>query len=109
MATQAIISIIKDNKVQFKCVTGCNGTAVPETAKELKKLKQPTLDEVYDICLKNDFGCDDCLIVQSKTEHKDKYGKKLSELYNSKFDDAQFNPRWELGIASYVEVIECGD
>jgi hypothetical protein len=108
MATQAIISIVKDNEVMFKCVAGCNGMTAPETAKELKTLKNPTLDEVYAICLKNDFGCDDCLIVQGKNEHKDKYGEELSELYKSKFNDAQFNPRWECGLASYVEVIECG-
>lgn len=107
MATQAIISIVKDNKVQFKCVAGCNGMQAPKTAKELKKLKEPTLDEVYKICMENNFGCDDCLIVQSKNEHKDKYGEELSELYKSKFDDAQFNPRWERGTAAYTEVIEC--
>lgn len=108
MATQGIISIVKENKVIFKCVAGCNGMTATKTANELKKLKEPTLEQVYDICLKNDFGCKDCLIVQSENTYKGADDEdELSELYKTKFQDAQFNPRWESGIASHVEVIEC--
>jgi len=108
MATQGIISIIKENKVIFKCVAGCNGMTATKTANELKKLKEPTLEQVYEICLKNNFGCNDCLIVQSENTYKSADDEdEISELYKTKFQDAQFNPRWEYGIASIVEVIEC--
>lgn len=106
MATQAIISIVKDDKVLFKCVAGCNGMVAPNVATKLKQLVNPTITQVYDTCLKNDFGCDDCLIVQSENEHLDKYGEDLPKLYKDKFNDTQFNPRWECGIASYIEVVE---
>jgi len=106
MATQGIVSIVNGEKVVFKCVAGCNGMTATETANKLKALTNPTLDEVYDVCLENDFGCDDCLVVQSETEHKDRDGEGLSQLYTDKFNDAEFNPRWESGIASHVEVIE---
>lgn len=108
MATQGIISIVKENKVIFKCVAGCNGMNATKTANELKKLKEPILEQVYDICLKNGFGCKDCLIVQSENTYKGADNEDdFPELYKTKFQDAQFNPRWECGIASHVEVIEC--
>ena len=46
MATQGIISIVKENKLIFKCVAGCNGMTATKTANELKKLKEPTLEQV---------------------------------------------------------------
>jgi len=106
MATQGIISIVKNNEVIFKCIAGCNGMTANKTAKELKKIENPTLDEVYNICKSNDFGCE-CLIVQTKDSFKGaEEDEELPELFKLKFNEPSFNPRWECGLASYVEIIE---
>ena len=108
MATNGIISIVKDGKVQFKCVAGCNGMEAEKTAAALKKLSSPTIDQVYKVCLDNDFGCKDCTVVQSETEHRchpDYQEEELSPLYKEKFNEPGFNPRWERGIAAHTEII----
>ena len=106
MATNGIISIIKGGKVLFKCVAGCDGMEAAKTAAELKTIANPTLEKVYEICVKNQFGCDNCLIVQSKDDFLPKFEDELQPLYIEKFEDAKFNPRWMNGTAAYTEIIE---
>lgn len=107
MATQGVISIVKDNKVLFKCVAGCNAMTAKKTARALKKLENPTIDEVYLVCLKNNFGCNDCTVVQSETEYRQiDMEDGLAPLYIEKFNDPEFNPRWNRGTSSYVEIIK---
>ena len=108
MATNGVISIVKDGKVQFKCVAGCNGMEARKTADVLRHLKNPTIDQVYKICIDNDFGCEDCTVVQSETEHRchpDYQDEELSSLYKEKFNTPDFNPRWERGTAAHMEII----
>lgn len=110
MATQGIISIVKGNKVMFKCVAGCNGFNAEKTAKTLKKKGKYNLKSIYDACVKNDFGDKDySLVVQSKKDWMGA-GKNNSEglpkLYTEKFNDPNFNPRWEYGTASHIEIIK---
>ena len=107
MATQGIISIIKDGKTIFKCVAGCNGMTAEKTSEALKKIINPTIDQVYKICLDNDFGCSDCTVVQSENDFIQRDMEDgLPELYIKKFNEPEFNPRWECGIASHVEIIK---
>lgn len=108
MATNGIISIIKNDQVQIKCVAGCNGMEAEKTAKALSELQNPTIDEVYKVCLDNHFGCKDCTVVQSETEHRchpDYQEEELDPLYKEKFNDPHFNPRWSYGTAAYKVVI----
>lgn len=110
MATQGIISIVKENKVIFKCVAGCNGYNASDTANALKKLnpKEYDLKTIYDVCLINNFGCaHGCLTVQSENDFMafDK-DDELPELYKEKFNDPNFNPRWKHGIAAHTEIIK---
>jgi hypothetical protein len=109
MATQGIVSIVKNGKTLFKCVAGCNGMTAEKTVKALSELQNPTIDQVYKACIDNDFGCSDCTVVQSESEHRsnpDYQDEPLSDLYIQKFSDPQFNPRWESGIASYKAVLD---
>lgn len=108
--TQGIISITKKNKVIFKCVAGCNGFNAKKTAKAIQKKARYDLQSIYDICVKNDFGDKDCsLIVQSENDWigagRDE-SKQLPKLYTEKFNDADFNPRWEYGTAPHTEIIK---
>lgn len=108
MATNGIVSIVKNGKTVFKCVAGCNGSTADKTAAALKKLANPTIDQVYKVCIDNHFGCKECTVVQSEKEHRcdpDYQKEKLSSLYKDKFVDPKFNPRWEYGTASHVEIV----
>ncbi len=104
MATNGIISITKENRVIFKCVAGCDGYNAKQTAKAIKKSDNYTLSNIYDICMDNGFGCKNCLVVQSEDDYIAIDGE-LDNLYTEKFSDPKFNPRWECGIASHVEII----
>lgn len=107
MATQGIISIVKNGNVVFKCVAGCNGMTAKKTADALKELKNPTLEAIYDVCVANDFGCDECIAVQSASEIRTINGTEAGAgFYAKNFSDAKFNPRWECGLADYIEVVE---
>ena len=111
MATNGIISIVRDNKVVFKCIAGCDGYNAEKTVKALKKNGKYTLREIYKVCLDNNFGCKGgCLVVQSADDFigVDKE-EGLSELYENKFSDRNFNPRWERGTAAHVEIINIDD
>ena len=106
MATNGVISIVKDGKVQFKCVAGCNGMEARKTADILRHLKNPTIEQVYKICLDNDFGCKFCTVVQSENEFRQRdMEDELPELYLQKFNTTDFNPRWAIGTADHMEVI----
>lgn len=106
MATNGIISVMKDNKVVFKCIAGCNGMTAETTAKAIKEIENPTLDNIYKTCLDYAFGCKECLVVQSETGHKFiDQEDDLHELYIKKFTDPNFNPRWERGTAAHTEII----
>jgi hypothetical protein len=108
MATQGIISIVQDDKVLFKLVAGCNGMTAEKTANAIRKMKHEDMNVVslYDIGMKHDFGCKDCLVVQSEMTYKAAEDEELSKLYFEKFQNAEFNPRWECGIASHVEIVK---
>jgi hypothetical protein len=109
MSTQAVISIVKDKKVLFKCVAGCNGMEAAKTVKAIKNIPESelTLESIYKACLKTNFGCKECLVVQSQVSYLcSDMDDGLSKLYNEKFSDPKFNPRWKLGIASYVKIIK---
>jgi len=102
--TQGIISIIKNDKVFIKCVSGCDGYNAQKAAKIIRRLDNITLEKVYNICIENDFGCEDCLVVQGENDfiYKADPDFELPELYIKKFNDPAFNPRWEKGTAPYV-------
>lgn len=108
MATQGLISIVKDGQVLVKAVAGCYGYNAPELAQELRKgLLYPRAAEIYNFCILHDFGCHGCLVVMDNTGiviAED--ALDLDERYRNTFDDPRFNPRWELGTAEYTEIVD---
>ena len=106
MATNGIISVVKNGKTIFKCVAGCNGMTANQTADAIKRLENPTIDQVYKTCLDYNFGCKDCTVVQTENDFRQAdMEDDLPELFKKKFSDPEFNPRWERGTASHVELI----
>jgi hypothetical protein len=107
MATNGIVSVIKDGKTLFKCVAGCNGMTAEKLVKALAEVKELTLDNVYKACLDHDFGCKDCTVVQSENDFRAADQEEpLPPLYKEKFSDPQFNPRWDIGIASHKATLD---
>lgn len=107
MATNGIISIIKNGKTIFKCVAGCDGMEAPKAVSAIRKIENPTIDQIYKACLDNKFGCKNCLVVQAENDHRHvDMEDDLDPLYTEKFSDPFFNPRWKHGTAAHIEIIE---
>lgn len=107
MATQGIVSIVRDGKVQFKAVAGCDGMNAPALAKAIRERPPASIDEFYSLCDHFGFGCAGCLVVQNADADKFMGADgPLSSDYCDKFSDPRFNQRWDYGTADYVEVVE---
>jgi hypothetical protein len=116
MSTQGILSITKRGTVLLKVVAGCNGYNIPHLAEALRK--NPTTNTykiLLELCADHGVGCDECLIVQDGNAFSMRGGNTFDpkdeggQLYVDKFHDPRFNPRWELGTAEYVEIVELTD
>lgn len=106
MATQGLVSIVRDGKVQFKAVVGCDGMNAPELASLVREFPPETIADLYRLCSEAGFGCEDCLVLQSETGVVSECRDDPGPLYREKFSDPRFNPRWKHGTADYVEVVE---
>lgn len=117
MGTQAVISVTKDNRVQYKIVAGCNGQKAASLAEFLRFCLFPYHPEaVRAIARRMGLGCSDCLVVS----YRDRNGnighlgegqgsiRDQNRLYEEKFDDPKFNPRWEAGTADRTFIVEVG-
>jgi hypothetical protein len=106
MATQGLVSIVRDGKVQFKAIAGCNGMQSPTLAAAIRESPPETIDELALLCCGASFGCCDCTVIQGEAGVITSAKDELGPLYAEKFSDPRFNPRWYLGTADYVEVVE---
>lgn len=107
MTTNAIISMVKNDRTFIKIVCGCNGHNAEKLAKIIKDNRLDKIHDIYKVALENKFGCIDCLVVMNNDDiiFKGEY-ERLSYLYREKFDDPSFNPRWECGTAEYVIILK---
>ncbi len=105
MATQGLISIVKNKETIIKIVVGCDGYNIEKVVAALKKEKPRTLEEIYDLCLSLDFGSESSLVVMDKNNFIYKEDDELPERYHSTFSDPKFNPRWEYGTVAYYQEI----
>lgn len=108
MATQGMVSIVKDGRVQMKIVAGCDGDRANELADWLRSEPTAKPQEVYDMALEIGFGNRETLVVQYGPDKAvvDPDLGELSALYKQKYGDASFNPRWEFGTADYTVVVD---
>ncbi len=109
MATQGIISIVENNRTVIKIICGCNGYNAEKLAEIIKNSKFEKIQDMYDIAIKNKFGCRDCLVVMDSDNIIFKGDGDICPLYRKKFDDPSFNPRWNNGSADYVIILNESD
>jgi hypothetical protein len=117
MSTQGLISIVKDEKVLYKIVVGCNGMKIADLVKCIKTLYQINKEKInayylYRTTLNYNFGCKDCLVVfnesELETDNKNLFHGSFP-LFLKTFNDPNFNPRWEYGTADYTEIINLNE
>lgn len=107
MATQGVVSLVRDGEVAMKFVAGCNGQNAKLLALSVRTDGVGNLDSALRLGLACGFGCPECLVVVGKDGHvTHALGDPVSPLFRQTFADPNFNPRWELGSADYVEVVE---
>lgn len=108
MATQGLLSIIKDNQVQFKLVLGSQGMSLPYMKSFLIENPNASLEDIHKEA-RNIFGEESTVLQINENEayFMDKLIKSedINELYKNKFHDPNFNPRWEHGTADYQDVL----
>lgn len=106
MATQAIISIVKNGHTFIKIICGCNGYNAEKLAKIIKDNRFDKIHDIYKVALENKFGCRDCLVVMDDNDIIFKDDVYVGSLYRETFDDPSFNPRWKLGTAENVIILK---
>lgn len=110
MATQGTLSIIKDNKVFIKVITGSNGYNMPKLKEAIAQLPsdEVTPERTHEIA-KQIIGDNDSLITQYAPDKcfqpSDELELVAGNRYHDFFFNAEFNPRWEYGIADYTELL----
>lgn len=113
MATQGVLSIVVNGKVILKLVTGSNGYDIPKIAEEVKRKRIVNIEDLKALCYEMDFTPPYLTIQSSPTDfwciEEDTNLEDLNELFEIKFNEPEFNPRWSCGLADYVEVVEFTD
>jgi hypothetical protein len=112
MATQGIVSITNNGQMMFKVVAGSSGYNAARFA-EWAKTHPGTFSNqvIYNAALKLSFGDKADLVVQA-SDGSFTYDKseivEVGELYcdYNLFLNPRFNPRWEIGQADYIEVVD---
>lgn len=110
MATQGMVSILKNGETFIKIVVGCDGYNIDDFCQEIINKKTVNLTELYYMALKCDFGCGECLVVmnEEKILHPELESIDWS-LYRNTFHNSNFNPRWESGITEYFKILNVED
>lgn len=106
MATQGLISVVKNRKVVMKIVAGCDGYNAEKLAQEIKESWPISAQKAYDLAVQHNFGCIDDLVVLLKSKFIFEGDRDLSPLYRKTFNKPKFNPRWKCGIAAHTVVIK---
>lgn len=110
MGTQGVVSVTRDGRTIIKVVAGCQGYMAEELAQVIKERRLPLgPEQVQRWAQIVGFGCPNCLVVMDEQEALGQDADELPALYRQTFDDPRFNPRWQRGTASHVEVVEIGE
>jgi hypothetical protein len=117
MATQGLLSITDKGKVTAKIITGADGQYMPDLKLWLVQNRNAENQEIFEKA-KELFGTNSLILQVSPTtffadesifDDANETISKPESLYQSKFNDPFFNPRWTFGSADYTEVLEITD
>ncbi len=108
MATQGLITVKSGWKVLMKIVAGCDGDNAQKVADQLQKNWPVSVEDAYKIALEAGFGDVRCLVVITDSELKfeGEDDGEFSVRYRNTFQRPEFNPRWDLGTADHVVVVD---
>ena len=114
MATQGLVSVIRDGSMLFKVVAGANGFRADEVAAWARLHSwQITAQALFEAAVEIGFGGRTSLVVQDASGAMvfDKSAiseEDLTGLYldRGRFDDPRASPRSEVGTSEYVEIVE---
>ncbi|QQR82597.1 hypothetical protein IPJ70_00590 [Candidatus Campbellbacteria bacterium] len=108
MATQGVVSVVKNGVVVLKVVAGCDGYNAALLGNTIRGMGIiPDAENAYDLAFKLRFGEVECLVaMDQRTEVFRGHDEIDSTRYRATFSDPRFNPRWEQGTADFVEVVE---
>lgn len=106
MATQGIVSVREHGEVVMKVVAGTDGYNAQKVATRLQREWPVSPETAYDIAVQEVFGTVHDLVVLTLGKALFKGDEEIHPRYHETFSDPQFNPRWEQGIADYVEVVD---
>lgn len=105
MATQGMITVLKNQMVVMKIIAGSNGQKSERVAQKIRKNWPLSIDEAYKIALKTGLGSKNCLVVLTADDCRYDGDDDLSELYRENFDQPSFNPRWRCGLVEHLEFV----
>lgn len=108
MATQGLVTVTKGGQVLMKFIAGSDGDAAVDLAAAIREWREPPspLSNAYDIALAHGFGTKESLVVMNREDVEFRGDEDLDKRYRETFDQPRFNPRWDVGTADYVEVVE---
>jgi hypothetical protein len=107
MGTQGVFSVTEAGKTLIKVICGCNGMNIPKLEQYVQQHKVDTVPAMWMAVKACEIGCDSCLVIQDSTNNymSQDIVHDLGSRYRIKFEDPRFNPRWEQGIAAFVQVL----
>ena len=109
MATQAIVSLVKNGHTFIKIICGCDGYNAEKLVKILKEDRPDNIKDIYIMALESGLGCKECLVVMNSENIVFDGDENIDQLYREKFDDPSFNTRWKMGTADIVIVLKIDD
>lgn len=114
MATQGLLSITDKGRVTAKIITGSDGQYIPNLKLWLLENRNAEHKEIFEKA-KELFGTSSLILQSSPTDFMadesifDEASESIlkpESLYQSKFNDHFFNPRWIYGSADHTEIVE---
>src|SRR5262249_46377412 len=106
MATQGMITLVRDNRTVMKIVAGCNGQRASFVASLIAEHRVEEIGKLVELAYSYGLGCTFCLVVFNRTEHRARIGDELGPLYLETFDEPTFNPRWAQGTTGYLFTVD---
>jgi len=106
MATQGVLSVVRNGKVVAKLVTGSDGYQLPKLADIIRKNGISDVATIFASAVVLGVGSMGSLFVMGENNIITNSDEEVPDAYRQTFSDPRWNPRWKLGTAEYVEVVE---